>query len=135
MAGADEEPTPLAKLGEAALLISHAYHRLVDPRNAPPWSFHSSNPTGTDLGDIEFLEAGRVIIAGAVLAYTCRATMRPQSSGNNLVWRQIDIKPEKVVVIENTVDAYRNFVAQEQKRTGLEHSITFEIGALSRGTS
>ena len=124
MVGADDKPTTLKKLGESAVLVSHAYHCLVDPQAAPPPSFESTNPApGAILGDMQFLQAGCVIIAHTLLAYSCRTTMRPQSSGDSLVWRQVDIQQERIAVVEHTVQAYNDFVAHEKQRTGLQSTI------------
>jgi hypothetical protein len=118
LAGAQGEVTSLAELNEAAEMIGLAHACLFQPTTVPPQTFQSADQVllGIAISDYEFLQADYVVVAGVALAYACRVTMRPEPVGTGLLWRQVDIKPEKLIVIDNTVEAFNAFVAETKTR-------------------
>jgi len=125
LAGAEGRATSLEKLNDAAEGISWAYARLLDPTEAPPFTFQTSSDVslGDISTDIECLQADCLVVAEVALAYACKVTMRPEPAGAALLWRQVDIKPERLKVIEETKEAFMAFVRDIQERTGIQTTL------------
>lgn len=129
LAGAKGKAISLRKLSEAAEMIVRAHAHLFLSTTVPAQTFrsHGQVTPATVLPDIDFLQADCAIVAGVALAYASRLTMRPEPAGDGLLWRQVDIKPEKLMAIDRTVGAFKAFVAAVQQQTGLANSIVRSI--------
>lgn len=125
MAGAKCHDITILELSEAEDMINIAYARLFDGNLAPTPTFATSRQEfpETALVDLEFLQFDYVVVGDVALAYACRATMRPESAGTELIWRQIDAKPEKLASINKTEDAFKIFVSDVRRQTGLENTM------------
>jgi hypothetical protein len=136
LAGARGEATSLAKLNETAEMVGWANARLFEPAAVPPQTFESSGqlPHGIAIADTEFLQADYVVIAGVALGYACRVTMRPEPAGAGLLWRLVATKPERLAIIDKTVEAFKAFVADTQEQTGLKNTMVRDLSAESNDT-
>ena len=135
-AGAKGKGTTLEELNEAADMVNTAYARLFEPNTAPTKTFHTTGHELSEmpLSDVEFLYADCVVFAGVALAYACRVTMRPEPAGTGLIWRQVAAKPEKLLVIDKTVEAFKNFVSDAREQTGLQNMMIRDMNSDGGGT-
>lgn len=128
-AGAKGKAIDLSNLHKTAEMILLAHGRLFEPETLPAQTFRSQgNVTLGSLPDIDLLQVDCAIVAGVALAYATRLTMRPEPAGDGLLWRQVDIRPEKLEPIDKTVGAFNAFVAAMQKKTGLQNTIVRNVG-------
>jgi len=125
--------TTLAELHDSAEMVNTAYVHLFEPSMAPVQTFNSTDQAEIPLTDFEFLQADYLVVAGVALAYACRVTMRPEPAGNQLIWRQVDTKPERLVKIEKTVDAFKTFVSDTREQSGLQNTMTRDLSTGPEG--
>jgi hypothetical protein len=115
-AGGEGQPTTLEKLAASAEDIMRAYANMLEPASMSPHAFETSDDLFTEAAypsaDTGFLYADYVLVAGAAIAYSLSATMRPEQVENGRQWRQIDRKPERLEIIAGTREAFDAFVSR-----------------------
>jgi hypothetical protein len=131
-AGGRGKLTTLATLAESADSIWRAHVSMLEPTSLPPQTFETSDTRAPESllpsCDTDFLCADYAPVAGVMLAYAYRITMRPERSGEGRLWRQVDINPELLESIDATAEAFAAFVARAKAQTGLTNTIARLFG-------
>lgn len=70
-----------------------------------------------------------VVVAEASLAYACHLSMRPESAGEGLLWRQVDFRPHRIAKIDATVAAFQAFENAVRTETGIQNVMIRDLGS------
>jgi hypothetical protein len=129
LAGTKGNAISLRRLAETAQSIRLAHARLLKPETIPPQTFRSEGQiTEKTPLELDILQIDCAMVAGEVLAYASRLTMRPEPVGDGILWRQIDSRFQHLQIISKTVKAFKAFAASVQEQAGLQNTMVRDVG-------
>lgn len=124
-AGAESDALSLQRLSDTAEAVDHAHMRMFDPASLTPQTFTSDGVLvpGEPVADLDMLMVDYAKPGGVTLGYACRVSVRPETAGAGLLWRQVDFEPLMIQVIEGTLEGFAAFAELAAERTGIRNTM------------